>query len=256
MDITVLGAHNCESETTRLTCLLIGSSLAIDAGALTSSLSFSAQQHLKGVLLTHQHYDHIRDIPTLAMNFALRGKVLNLYSTLPVYEVLSRYLLDGTLYPKFLELPPHNPAIRFTQLESGKTEHIEGYSVLPIGVNHAVPSVGYQITSRDGKVVFYTGDTGPGLEECWQYLTPQLLISELTFPDRYEDFISQSGHLTPKLLKGELLTFRKLKGYLPRVVAVHLDPGLEEEIRAEVASVAKELGISIELAYEGMKLHL
>jgi len=256
MEIRVLGAHNCESESTRLTSLLIDSSLAIDAGGITSSLSFSAQQKLKAILLTHQHYDHIRDIPALAMNFALRGKAINIYSTQPVYEVLSSYLLDGMLYPKFLEMPSQNPTVRFVELKINKIEHIENYAVLAVRVNHSVPTAGYQITSQDGKAVFYTGDTGPGLEECWQRVSPQLLITEVTFPDRYEEFIAQSGHFTPKLLKEELLTFLKIKGYLPKVIGVHMDPGLEQEISSEVASIAKKLNASIELAYEGMKLRL
>ena len=71
MNIRFLGAHNCESQNSRCACLLIDDILAIDAGGLTSSLSFPAQQNLKAILLTHQHYDHIKDIPTIAMNFGL-----------------------------------------------------------------------------------------------------------------------------------------------------------------------------------------
>tara|TARA_Y100000310_G_scaffold215713_1_gene216645 strand:+ start:381 stop:644 length:264 start_codon:yes stop_codon:yes gene_type:complete len=68
MKIQILGAHICESQTSKLTSLLIDDVLAIDAGGLTSSLSFEAQQKIKAILLTHQHYDHIRDIPTIAVN--------------------------------------------------------------------------------------------------------------------------------------------------------------------------------------------
>ncbi len=76
MNIGLLGAHNCESQNTKLLSLLIDDILVVDAGGLTSSLSFAGQQKLKAVLLTHQHYDHIRDVPPLAMNFYLlsRGK--------------------------------------------------------------------------------------------------------------------------------------------------------------------------------------
>jgi len=63
-------------------------------------------------------------------------------------------------------------------------------------------------------------------------------------------------HLTPNLLKEELIAFQKLKGYLPPVVLVHMNPRQEKEIEAEIAVLAKELDISITLAYEGMLLQL
>ena len=99
MDIKVLGAHNCESQNTKCASLLIDDVLALDAGGLTSSLSFIAQQKIKAVLLTHQHYDHIRDIPALAMNFALQKATLNIYSTSAVRDILATHLINGVLYP-------------------------------------------------------------------------------------------------------------------------------------------------------------
>jgi len=255
MNIRVLGAHNCESQKSRLISLLIDEVLAIDAGSLTSSLSLEAQQRLKALLITHQHYDHIRDIPAIAMNFALQGATLNIYSTPAVYNALSTYLLNGELYPKFLELPERNPTIKFTLIEPYRTKQIEGYSILAVPVNHTGPTMGYQVTSPQGKSVFYTADTGPGLG-CWQHISPQLLIAEVTAPNRYEEFAQESGHLTPNLLKQELISFRELKGYLPPVVVVHMNPRLEKEIETETAAVAATLNTSVNLAYEGMRLHL
>jgi len=256
MNIQVLGAHNCESQSSKLVSLLIDDALVIDAGGLTSSLSFPAQQKLKAILLTHQHYDHIRDIPAIAMNFFLREATINIYSILPVYNALATHLLSDELYPNFLERPEGNPTIKFTIIEPCKTEYIEGYSILATEVNHPIPTVGYQVTSPDGKIVFYTGDTGPGLAGCWEYVSPQLLIIEVTVPDKYEEFARKTGHLIPSLLKQELISFRELKGYLPRVVVVHMDPRFEKEIEAEITAVAEALDNSINLAYEGMQLHL
>jgi len=256
MNIRVLGAHNCESQNSRFISLLIDDTLAIDAGGLTSSLSFQTQQKLKAILLTHQHYDHIKDIPAIAMNFFLHGATINIYSIKPVYDALATYLLNGKLYPKFLDQPEGHPTVKFTIIEPYKTEQIEGYSILAVKVNHTVPTVGYQVTSPSGKAVFYTGDTGPGLADCWGYVSPQLLFIEVTAPNSYEQFARESGHLTPSLLKQELINFGELKGYLPRVIVVHMNPALEKEIEAEIAVVAKALNNSITLAYEGMQLHL
>lgn len=256
MLIRVLGAHNCESRDTRLVSLLVDDVLAIDAGALTSSLSFAAQQKLAAVLLSHQHYDHIRDLPTLGMNMWLHGKTIEICATRPVYEVVTAHLLNDKLYPNFMARPPEKPAIRFRVIEPGKAEQIGGYSVLAVPVNHAVPTVGYQVTSAGGKTLFYTSDTGPGLAECWQRVSPEMLIIEMTAPDRYEEMVRRAGHLTPARLRQELESFRKLKGYLPQVVLVHMNPMEEKEIAAEIAVVAGSLNAAIKLGYEGMQIQL
>ncbi len=256
MEIQVLGAHNCESQSSKFISLLIDDTLAIDAGGLTSSLSFEAQRKLRAILLTHQHYDHIRDVPAIAMSLYLQGKTISIYSIQTVYDVLSSYLLDGKLYPKFLEQREQEPTVKFIIIEPHKVEHIAGYSVLAVPVNHSVPTVGYQITSPDGKIVFYTGDTGPGLTSCWQRVSPKLLIAEVTMPNKYEEYARQSRHLTPSLLKQELVSFRELKGYLPQVIVVHMNPDLEKEIAGEISAVAKDLDNPITLGYEGMRLRL
>jgi hypothetical protein len=74
--------------------------------------------------------------------------------------------------------------------------------------------------------------------------------------NKYESFAQDTGHLTPRLLKQELLDFKKVKGYLPPVITVHLSPHMEDEIKEEVAQVAKELQATITPGYEGMKVIL
>jgi ribonuclease BN (tRNA processing enzyme) len=256
MNIRFLGAHNCESEKTRLISLLIDGVLAIDAGAITSSLSLEAQQKIKALLLTHQHYDHVRDIPALAMNLFLHGASITIYSIPAVHDIVTTHLLDDEIYPNFHQRPRRKPTLKFNIIEPLKPELIEGYSVLAVPVSHSVPTVGYQVTSPDGKIVFYTGDTGPSLASCWRHVSPQLLIIEVTASDKYKEESAESGHLSPSLLKEELINFREIKGYLPRVVAVHMNPALEKEIAAEIAAVERELDCSITIGYEGMEVKL
>lgn len=256
MNIRFLGAHNIESQETGCICLLIDDVLAIDAGALTGNLSIPAQRSLKAVLLTHRHYDHIRDMPSLAMNFYLSGSSISVYSTRDVYEALSSYLFDGRLYPNFLERPAENPTVCFTTVEPYSMEQIAGYSVLPVPVNHSVTTVGYQVTSPEGKALFYTADTGPGLEECWQHVSPHVLITEVTLPDRFSEIALEAKHMTPALLKQEMQSFRKVKGYLPQIVTVHMNPELQSEIETQLKDVAEALGTPITIAYEGMQFEL
>lgn len=256
MHLRLLGAHNCEVENKKLTSLLVDGVLAIDAGAITSSLPLEEQRRLKTILLTHQHYDHVRDIPTLAMNLFLGGASINIYSTTEVQEIITSHLLNSQIYPDFHQRPPHNPTLKLKTVKPLSNDLIEGYHVLAVPVAHSVPTVGYQLTSPDGKVFFYTGDTGPGLEGCWQHVLPQLLLIEVTASDRFKREAARSGHMSPSLLREELISFGKVRGYLPRVVVVHMSPDLEEEIATEIAKVAQELDCSITLGYEGMEFEL
>jgi ribonuclease BN (tRNA processing enzyme) len=255
MQIQILGAHATEAKTARSTAILVDDILALDAGGLCSSLTLSAQLKLNAVLLTHYHYDHVRDIPFIAMNIAHQGTI-DIYSTSSVFDVLSTHLFDGVMYPDFRQWPQHQPAIRLATIEPHSPFEVKGYSILAIPVSHSIPSVGFQVTSPEGKRLFYTGDTGGGLSECWNHVSPDLLITELTLPQKMEEWAKRTGHLTPKMLKAELAEFRKMKGHIPPVILIHLNPLLENEIAAEVAEITREIGASITLGREGMKITL
>ena len=58
------------------------------------------------------------------------------------------------------------------------------------------------------------------------------------------------------MLKEELLEFRKRKGYLPRVILIHMSPEFESEIRIEGEKIALELGMSITIAIEGNEISI
>ncbi len=256
MELEILGAHQCESLNSKLVSLLIDKVLALDAGGLTSSLTLSDQQRIKAILITHHHFDHIRDLATFGINAYSWGPI-DVYALDSVLDVISKHLLNDVVYPDFLKNPrPDKPTFRFCPVEPGKEVIIDGYRVLPLPVKHGVPAVGYWITSRDGKSIFYTGDTGGGCSSCWEAISPELLVIEVCMSNSYESMAQQSGHLTPRLLKEELIDFKRLNGYLPHVVVVHMILSIEDEIREEVAQVAKELGANITLGYEGMKITL
>jgi ribonuclease BN (tRNA processing enzyme) len=120
-----------------------------------------------------------------------------------------------------------------------------------------VPTVGYQISSAEGKSLFYTGDTGPGfILAISQHLSSHLLITEVFGPNKFEDLLKGVGHMSARLLKEELIQFKQLKGYLPRVIAIHIGNLYEQQIEEEVAQVAEELGADISLGYEDMKVTL
>ena len=256
MNIRFLGAHNSESQTTSCVCILIDDKLALDAGGLTSNLPVVDQQKVKAILVTHKHYDHIRDIPVIALNLYQKNTTLDLYATADAQNAIETHLLNGKLYPKFQELPEAKPTVRFNLIDPYETQQIEGYEILALPMRHNGTTISYQVSDTQGKTIFYTADTGPGLSGCWKHVSPQVLIVDVTVPNSDQEFAIDTGHLTPNLLHEELAIFQKHKGYLPQIITVHMDAMREQEIKNEIAIVANALNTSITIAHEGMELKI
>lgn len=263
MEIRFVGAHSGETTDTKLTCVVVDGVLALDAGALTSGLCLQAQQTLKAILLTHQHFDHIRDIATLGLQtsqllmsgLAARSKLV--YATATTRRVILNHIFNGEVFPNFSRLPSEeNPALAFRDVRPGETFQVDSYRVLPIPVEHAVPAVGYLVTAADEKSLFFTGDTGPGFAARLAEVKPDLIITEVTGLNRQTLTLNQQGHLTSQTLNNELLEFRMRHRYLPPVVVLHAPAHLDTEIRHEVAQLADQLGASITVAHEGMTLKI
>ena len=256
MIVRFLGTHNAESKDTRLVSLLIDDVLAVDAGSLVSELTFPEQRKIKAILLSHGHYDHIRAVPAFAFNNS--DRTTRVVATARTLEILSSHLIDGVVYPEFTSKASFlgKATIKFVPLEPLKRKDIEGYQVMAVPVPHPLDGVGFEITSRDGKPLFYTGDTGPGLSSIWGNISPQLIIAEVTWPDRLAGMAREAAHLCPEMFKEELLELRRIKGYLPKVAVIHMSPQHERQIEREVREVAALLGISIDIPREGDELIL
>jgi Cft2 family RNA processing exonuclease len=256
VNIKFLGAHNAESKDTRLVSLLVDDVIAIDTGCTTSELSYSEQEKIKAILITHGHYDHIRGVPAYAFNNYC--DVTQVYGTPKALDMLTSHLVDGIIYPNFTEKTPmcDQRSLDLVKIEPGNLVDVEGYQVLPLAVNHKLGAVGYQITDKYGKKAFFSGDTGHGLADVWKQVKPDILVIEVTFPNSREKTAVASQHLCPKMLKDELSSFHEINGYFPQVILIHLCPKCEKEIRADIAEVEKELGIAISIAVEGQNLEI
>lgn len=233
MRIHVLGCSGSEFPDRRPPAYLIDDTLLLDAGTICSALSIDDQRRIDHILLTHPHLDHIRGIPPLADNIVTSGnsRTVTIHALPETIDVLSAHIMNGTVWPDFSRIPPDRPVIRYEPVSPGVTFTIDGCTVTPLAVPHAVPAVGY-LLEKGGKRLFYTGDTGPLPPGFWDRVGAlDTLIIEASFPDDQEELALLTGHLTPALLHREL----EAMGQLPaKIGVVHLKPLFHDRIDAEL----------------------
>src|SRR4030042_768096 len=180
MKIKILGAHNCETLEYGHTCFVVDDIMAVDAGSVPSNLSMEEQNCLNAVILSHRHYDHTRDITALGTNLYHSGLSADVYASSDVIDTLNTHFFTSGIYRNLTGEPQGKPTLRMNIVEPFQTFNIAGYEITPVPVNHFGITTGFRIISLEGKQVFYTSDTGPGLEECWKNVSPKLLIIEGT----------------------------------------------------------------------------
>ncbi len=250
MKLKFLGAHSCESVSYKCATLLVDDIISIDAGAILSSLSFEEQHKIKYVFLTHQHYDHIKDLPLLGFNNIFKSQ-LNVYAMPEVISVLKENIFTDKLWLDLSKTPTELPHLKFIFAEIQKEILVDSYTIIPFLTPHSLISCGYYL-EKDKKSLFYSGDTGPDIQNIWKYISPQLLILEVTFPDRMREISLQYKHLCPSFLQKEIETFKKQKNYIPKIVATHLHPDFDVEITEELNA----LKLDIIVAREGWEIEL
>lgn len=254
MELRILGAHQGESDRYRFFSLMLSESLALDAGSLTSSLSWEEQAQVRSLLITHAHYDHIKDLNVLGFHHFNRGLHLDVYCLPAVRDAIQAHMFSRDIWLDLSARPtPEEPAVTFHEVEAYRAFTLEGFSITPIPSIHTVPTVGYRV-SKGGRSFYYTGDTGPGNAAHWCKANPDLLLTEITYHSGLDQLAVEASHLTPARLGKELLVLGEALGRIPPVLVVHVNPLHQEKIAEELERVGREMGAEISLAYEGMRL--
>lgn len=265
MHLRILGAHQSQTADFHFTSILVDDVLAIDAGSLAGALTLDEQLKVTDLLLTHQHWDHVKDLGGFGYNLLSARQSGNasagarVYCTREVRSSAIQHLLSEHFWMNFFAMPSEkNPIFMFQETDPDARFSVGPYAVRSVPVPHSVAVQGYHITGPDGRSVYYTGDNGEGCGKEWAKVRPNVLITECTYSDA---FVAREGgklygHLAPSFLRKELETFQSIQGYLPRILIVHVNPFSEDAIRAELAQLAQSLGASIEVAREGMRLEV
>jgi ribonuclease BN (tRNA processing enzyme) len=236
MEIKVLGCSGAEFPGHRPPSFLLSDKIIFDTGSLTHILDIEGQLRIKHIFITHSHLDHILGIPFLADNLLYRKKKhrVNIYSIPSVIKTIRKSLLDGSIWPDFTVIPnTHEGILNLIELKSGHLIKLDGYTITTHPVHHSVPATGYLVADGKKRRFFYTGDTGP-TDSTWEEIGGRqihCLFIEVSFPSRMEEIALRTGHLTPRLLKMELL---KIKPHPERIFVIHIKPQYFEAIKSEV----------------------
>ena len=256
MQLRVLGAHNFESRDTRMASYLVDGVMALDAGSLTRALTFEEQKQVRGIILSHRHFDHIRDLLPLGLVVLNAGVTVDVYGIKDTIDFVLSNLLDTRICPDFTKEPtPDKPAFRFHVVDFYEEVKVLGYDAMAVPVPHSVPAAGFQVSSG-GLKLFYTGDVGRGLSGVWEHVSPDVLLVEVTYGNDNQAAADDFGHLTPALLAESLNDFEAKLGYLPEVVVSHINPPWEGAVRTELKELSRQLGIEIKVAESDMTMRL
>lgn len=256
MQLRVLGAHNVESRHTRMESHLIDGALALDAGSLTRSLTQDELKGIRAIILSHRHFDHVKDLLPLGIAIRNEGVTIDVYAIQDTVDAITETLMNGRLFPDFLSSPSiEAPTFRMHSVEFYTPFDVLGYKAMSAPVPHSVPAAGFQIADSDVSL-FYTGDTGRGLSDAWEHVAPDVLLTEVTFGNENEAGARASGHLTPKLLMDELSKFEEIHGGVPQIIVSHINPAWEDAVRRELADITEATGQQFTIAHADMSLKL
>ncbi len=238
MKLRVLGCSGGELPRHKTTCFLVDGRLAIDAGALTASLSLGELLRVDDIILTHSHFDHVKDVPLLAdLLVGLRRRPVRVHASTECARTLRESVFNDRLWPDFTRIPDaRSPILEIRAFDPRRPFRIGRYAVRPVPVCHPVESVGL-ILSDGRSTIGVSGDTGP-TTAFWKKVNAEkrvrALFVEMSFPNAMQGLADISGHLTPNTLATELAKLER-NGY--PVLLYHLKPVHAAELKRELSAL-------------------
>ena len=199
-------------------CFFIGSPKAdilVDVGISTKQIVTRLNkigkkiENIKGIFISHEHYDHVRGIETLSRKF-----------NIPVF------VNKGTLWNSYLDMG------NVQLIETDDDFDFHGLKILPFSKSHdAGEPVGYSIRSK-GKTISVMTDLGFGCGNCCESLKESDLVILETNHDvgmlknsSYPNFLKKriagkKGHLSN--YDAALMVLEHGKSNLQHVLLSHL----------------------------------
>ncbi len=235
-DIRFLGTSGSKKDGLSSSCVQVTDTIVIDAGNLIHGLKDEAI-HVEHIFLTHSHLDHINDIAFLIDTYLIeRETPLKIYGLKETLEALNENIFNWDIWPDFKKISlikSGHKAIEFIELELNKEYTFKDVTLKPIAMNHTVPTCGYVI-KKDNFSLIYATDTyicDTIWEEANNNLDIKSIVIDVSFPSELEELAKKSKHLTPMLLKHELL---KLNRDDITIHVTHIKPNYQEIVEKEL----------------------
>ena len=231
MEIRVLGCSGNAYGGLNTTCIQIGEGLVIDAGGLSSGLDIDELARLDDIIISHSHFDHIKDLPMLPeLVSRKRKKPITVHASQKTARELKKHLFNGVVWPDFTSIPSaRSPLLKIKTFKPGDEIALGGLKIRTIPVSHAVESLGFIVSSGTDSFAM-SGDTGR-TTLFWKELNRRrnirMLLVETSFPDEESKLAHVAGHLTPAMLQGEL---KKLKNPDYPIMVYHLKPAFQGQV--------------------------
>ena len=238
LPITILGCHGGELLDCKTTCLKAGDRLLFDAGSIVSHLTIDQQVEIDDVVISHSHFDHIKDLAMMADLIAgRRRRPVRIHGAPKTIAALKRHFFNDVLWPDFTRIPSRRaPTFTLHPFTPGRAFTIGELSILPVPVAHTVESMGFVVRSPRGAFAF-SGDTGP-TTRFWKEVNRtadlRFVMVELSFPDEQLEVAKLSQHLTPGRLAVEL---RKMTVTGVPVMLYHFKPAFAKTLRDQIRGI-------------------
>jgi ribonuclease BN (tRNA processing enzyme) len=227
--------HGQATAEQRLTCFLIDDCVAVDAGSIAIALTADQRDHVRDIIVTHPHMDHIASLPIFIDDlYPILKQPVRVHATVEVIELLERDVFNWNVYPRFSGLKnEYGPVMEYVPIPLGREFQVAHLKVIATNVNHIVPTIGL-VASDDHSTVAFSSDTAE-TEEFWRMINrmPHLdaLLIEASFPNSMTELAEVSRHFTPASLGREL---RKLSHNGLDILAVHIKPAYRAKVIEEL----------------------
>ena len=155
MKVRVLGAHGSEGLGCRPSSFLVDGRVLVDAGSVGGAIGIEEQMAIEHALISHSHLDHVAGLGFLSEMLALAGtpRPITVASIAPVLAALRSSCFNSVVWTDFSAIPsPEAPAVRYRELPENVESEVGHLRVLPVAVNHTVPTAGYVV--HDGRSGF------------------------------------------------------------------------------------------------------
>ncbi len=223
MTLYLLGTGAAISDPHRTTTMLAvsdgSSTLAVDCGGdlvqrlLAAGIDLAT---LDGLVLTHEHPDHVSGFPLVVEKLWLAGR----RRPIPVYGPAPALVQAQTLWASFnTEGWVGVPTVAWHEVDDAPEAEVvrtDVWHVTAAPVEHPVPTIGLRIEHASGRVVAYSCDTSPCENVVTLAREAGVLVHEAT------------GHLPGVHSSVEDAAETAAKAGAHRLLLVHLPPGLTD----------------------------